>query len=115
MFYLFFLVPSAPQQPALSTVPGSPSELVATWSSPAEPNGVILFYTIQCSSSDTSTTTFVSGNRTRTTVTGLVPYTNYSCYIFGNTSVGAGNSSAVRSARTDESGEFYHCQITYLN
>jgi len=99
----------------LSTVTGSPSELVATWTSPAEPNGVILFYTIQCSSSDTSTTTFVPGNRTQATVTGLDPYTNYSCYIIGNTSAGAGNSSAARSARTDESGEFYHGQIICLD
>lgn len=90
----------------MSAVPGSPSELMLTWTSPAEPNGVILSYTIQCFSSDTSTTFVIPGNTTQATVTGLEPYTNYSCSIFGNTLAGAGNSSAAHSARTDESSEF---------
>ena len=46
----------------------------------------------------------VNGTTLATTLTGLNPYTQYSCYLTANTSVGEGRSSAVITSRTTESG-----------
>ena len=44
--------------------------------------------------------------------TGLNPYTQYSCYVTANTSVGEGNPSDVVMARTVEDGEIEVPNIT---
>ena len=136
MFYhdlfvcLLLLVPSAPEQPVVSRVVGSPLNLFVTWMSPTEPNGVILSYTVYCYKPTTDlgnetqqhsgngsevqqpdvgdesmyVETIVPANETQAVVTGLEPYTTYNCYVVANTSAGAGNPSFVHSATTDESG-----------
>ena len=110
------------------TIAGSPTALQVMWNPPAEPNGVILSYTIVCYESTTDSDsgsgsgmqmsgllpiellnktlifTVVSGNQSQATVTGLMPYTYYECYVTANTSVGAGNASIIQLSRTDESG-----------
>ena len=124
------LVPSAPEQPVVSRVVGSPLNLFVTWTPPSEPNGVIAFYTVYCyeltpdlvngtqqhsgggsemqqhNVGDESmyVHTIVPGNETQAVVTCLEPYTTYNCYVVANTSAGAGNPSFVHSATTDESG-----------
>ena len=46
-----------------------------------------------------------SGNVTEATVMGLLPFTNYGCYVTANTSVGGGPPSPIQTQRTVESGE----------
>ena len=124
---LYIIVPSAPEHPVVSRVIGSPLNLIVTWTSPSEPNGVIESYTAYCykptldlgngtqhysggmrqpdvGDESMYAHTIVLGNETQATVTGLEPYTTYNCYVVGNTSAGAGNHSFADSATTDESG-----------
>ena len=127
---LLLLVPSAPEQPVVSRVVGSPLNLFVTWTSPSEPNGVILSYTVHCykptpdlgnetqqhsgngsemqqpdvGDESMYVKTIVPGNETQAVVTGLEPYTTYNCYVVANTSAGAGNPSFAHRATTDESG-----------
>ena len=127
---LLLLVPSAPEQPVVSRVVGSPLNLFVTWMSPTEPNGVIVSYTVYCYKPTTDlgngthqhsgngsevqqpdvgnesmyVKTIVPANETQAVVTGLEPYTTYNCYVVANTSAGAGNPSFAHRATTDESG-----------
>ena len=128
---LLLLVPSAPEHPVVSRIVGSPLDLLVTWTSPSEPNGVIESYTVYCykptahlgngtqqySESGSGMQqpdvgdesmyihTIIPGNETQAVVTGLEPYTTYNCYVVANTSAGAGNPSFAHAATTDESGE----------
>ena len=128
---LLLLVPSAPEHPVVSRIVSSPLDLLVTWTSPSEPNGVIESYTVYCYKPTTNfgngtqqysesgsgmqqpdvrdesiyAHTIVLGNETQATVTGLEPYTTYNCYVVANTSAGAGDPSFAHAATTDESGE----------
>ena len=103
---------------------GEPNELLATWTVPEDPNGIILNYTVYCdetvlvegseasgegndvSESNTPTViVVVPGSELFVVVMELTPYTYYDCYVTANTSVGEGNSSMIKSAQTDESGQ----------
>lgn len=112
-------MPSAPLNCVVSAVAGSPTFLSVSWSTPMPKNGVITLYSIYCNttgsqpypeqvigpnmptirSSATATTMSVTFN------TALKPYTNYSCYVTANTSVGEGRPSVVVTGRTAEGGE----------
>ena len=48
----------------------------------------------------------VNGTTLATTLTGLNPYTQYSCYVTANTSVGQGSPSVVVTRQTAQSGNF---------
>ena len=112
----------------MSRVLGSPLNLLVTWTSPSEPNGVIESYTVHCykptldlgngtqqysggmrqpdiHDESMYAHTIVPGNETQAIVTDLEPYTTYNCYVVANTSAGAGDPSFAHSATTDESGE----------
>ena len=116
------------------TVQDSPSELQVFWDQPNQPNGVIVSYNIYCyelttnegSSSgsndqilypvdrhDALQLVVIPGNVTEATVSGLIPYTQYDCYVTANTSVGEGNESVVQSARTDESSKFSAAKLSF--
>ena len=49
----------------------------------------------------------VNGTTLATTLTGLNPYTQYSCYVTANTSVGEGSPSTIGTAQSYETCEFY--------
>ena len=100
------------------TVPGSPTQLLVIWNPPAEPNGIIISYTVNCYESllssgfgsqmeanETLISMVVLGNQSQAIVTDLEPYTYYECYVTATTSAGAGNISIIQSARTDESSK----------
>ena len=112
----------------MSRVLGSPLNLLVTWTSPSEPNGVIESYTVHCykpildlgngtqqysggmrqpdiHDESMYARTIVPGNETQAIVTDLEPYTTYNCYVVANTSAGAGDPSFAHSVTTDESGE----------
>ena len=121
------VVPSEPTDPSVMTIPGSPTQLLVMWGPPAEPNGMIISYTVNCyeslrssgsgsgmetPSSELANKTLISmivfGNQSQATVTDLEPYTYYECYITAATSVGVGNASVIKSIRTDESSRSHN-------
>ena len=61
-----------------------------TWKPPNEPNGFITEYQFQCSGENHAVNSYVMGSQTTTTLSGLLPYTNYFCSITAYTSVGGG-------------------------
>ena len=117
-------VPTEPRSVKVLSLAGSPTELLVTWDPPAEPNGIILSYTVYCyvlsndsitnqpllAPLDTLVTTMplyieVPGNQTEAVMEDLVPYTYYLCLATANTSIGESNSSSIQLNRTDESGK----------
>ena len=129
MFVLpFDAVPSEPLNPNVLTISGSPTELLVTWDPPAEPNGIILSYTVYCYdqpmeeyqalSKDTNTSQpeqkEIPGNETEAVLVNLTPYYLYGCLVTANTSVGEGNSSVIHFNITDESGKHNSCRSFFL-
>ena len=127
IIYSLSSVPSEPQNPDIQSIAGSPTELLVMWDPPAEPNGVILTYTVYCyvlANDSLASESFllpldsivtmmpsftqVPGNQTEVVVVDLVPYTDYFCFITANTSIGESNSSNIVFNRTDESGKKPH-------
>ena len=49
----------------------------------------------------------VNGTTLAATLTGLNPYTQYTCYVTANTSVGQGSPSAILTALSAQSGNLY--------
>ena len=118
------------------TVQGSPSQLQVFWDPPNQPNGLILSYNVYCyeitindgsgsgsgsenqilhpvDANDALQLMVFPGNVTEATVSGLIPYTQYNCYVTANTSVGEGNVIVVQSARTDESSKFSAAKLSF--
>ena len=127
---LFFLntVPSEPESVLVMAVQGSPSQLQVSWDPPDQPNGLILSYSVYCYelttddllgvgsgdqmlypvvANDALQLVVAPGIMSEANASGLIPYTQYDCYVTANTSVGEGNVSVVQSARTDESSKFF--------
>ena len=80
-----------------------------------EPNGVITEYQLQCSGGGQVFSRTVMGSQTTTTLSGLLPYTSYSCNITAHTSVGGG-PAATTSVTTEQDSEQimnekYYCFI----
>ena len=122
MSYILFsyLVPSSPLNFSLSPVAGSPTQLSASWSVPIPRNGIITGYSVYCNTSANQAypeqiigsnaptiRSLVNGTTLATILTGFYPYTQYSCYVTANTSVGEGNSSNILNGSTLQSG---NCQ-----
>ena len=115
--HYLFAVPSSPQNFSLSPVTGSPYQLSASWSVPIPRNGIITGYSVYCNTSDNQTypeqvigpnvptiRSVVNGTTLAATLTGLSPYTQYSCYVTANTSVGQGGPSATLTTLSAQSG-----------
>ena len=115
-----FSVPSSPQNFSLSPVAGSPSQLSASWSVPISRNGIITGYSVYCNTSANQSypeqmigsnvptiRSVVNGTTLAATLSGLSPYTQYSCYVTANTSVGEGNLSAIFAILTAQSGNLF--------
>ena len=49
----------------------------------------------------------VNGATLAVTLTGLNPYTQYSCYVTANTSVGEGSPSVILTVQTSQSGKIH--------
>ena len=74
------------------------------WGQPEQADGVINEYQLQCSGGGQVFSPVVPGSQTTTTLSGLLPYTNYSCSITAHTSVGGG-PAATTSVTTEEDCE----------
>ena len=128
--YWFSAAPSLPLNLSVSTVPGSPNELSASWSPPLPKNGIIIAYTVYCNTSASqpypeqvigpnvpTVRSVINGAslggmsmfrppaNMSTFNTGFNPYTQYNCYVTANTSVGEGTPSQIMTARTDQSSK----------
>ena len=114
---IFLAVPSLPLNISLSSIAGSPSQLSASWSVPIPRNGIITGYSVYCNTSANQTypeqvigpneptiRSVVNGTTLAATLSGLSPYTQYSCYVTANTSVGEGSPSFVFTTITVQSG-----------
>ena len=96
-------VPAGPPRQFLSVSFNSTS-IIVSWSAPATPNGVITEYQLQCSGGGQVFSRTVMGSQTTTTLSGLLPYTSYSCSITAHTSVGGG-PAATTSVTTEQDSE----------
>ena len=110
--------PSPPRSFSLSPVADSPTQLSASWSVPIPRNGIITGYSVYCNTSEDQTypeqmigpnvptiRSVVNETTLATTLTGLNPFTYYSCYVTANTSFGEGGSSNVFTNSTIQSGD----------
>ena len=80
-------------------------DVTLSWGSPTEANGVITKYQFQCSVGEEHVFNHtVMGSQTTTTLSGLLPYTSYSCSITAHTSVGGG-PAATTSVITEQDSE----------
>ena len=86
----------------LNGVSNDSRSLTLTWKAPVQPNGVITEYQLQCSGGGQVFNRTVM--ETMTTLSGLLPYTNYSCSITAHTSVGGG-PAATTSVTTLQDSE----------
>ena len=105
---LFSAAPSEPMN--FNLLPNTSSSLSANWEVPARPNGIILGYTISCTTPPTSAmpiTFIVPGSVRSHLLTGLEPFTNYTCEVRANTSAGGGDSSNTDTERTDVGGKCF--------
>ena len=104
-----FLFSAAPSEPMnFNLLPNTSSSLSASWEVPARPNGIILGYTISCTTPLTSAmpiTFIVPGSVLSHLLMGLEPFTDYTCEVRANTSAGFGDSSNTDTERTDEGGK----------
>ena len=96
-------VPSGPPR-QFSGVAESSTSIIYSWSAPATPNGVITEYQLLCSGGGQELSRSVMGSQTITTLSGLLPYTSYSCSITAHTSAGGG-PAATTSVITEQDGE----------
>ena len=102
---IFFFFPSEPSFPVNLTINYFDSTtLLLSWLEPVPPNGIITEYFINCSS-DVNSKYYV--NRTTNTtglISGLQPFTNYTCSVTAYTKVGGGPTITVRG-QTDQSSK----------
>ena len=69
--------------------------ITLSWMYPVEPNGVVTHYQLQCTGREQTLNHAVKGSLTTATLSGLLPYTNYSCSITAHTSVGGGPAATT--------------------
>ena len=89
------------------TVNTSSKSISLKWSSPLKPNGIIVKYVLRCSGlTEVPNKPNLQLNVSQTTarLSGLCPYTNYSCSITAHTSVGGG-PAATTSVTTEQDGK----------
>ena len=107
----------------ISVPSGAPKDMFASvqsrnltlfWSPPlrSQRNGVIISYLITCSSGDIIINTTRTSS-TSLTITGLQPFTNYSCSIIAHTSVGGGPAATI-NATTRQDGKSLFKQRLFI-
>ena len=120
ILFFFFLVPSSPLNLSVSPVAGSPTQLSANWSAPVPKNGIITGYSVYCNTSANQSypeqvigsnvptiRSVVHGTTLAVIISGFSPYTQFSCYVTANTSVGEGSTSKIVTVQTAQSGNIF--------
>ena len=98
----FYILPEPNGLPQNITFLLTSRSLTLSWSPPlpSQRNGVIISYLITCSSGDIIINTTRTSS-TSLTITGLQPFTNYTCSVSASTIIGDG-PAVVNSAITSE-------------
>ena len=83
-----------------------PQTISLTWRPPLleEQNGILRYYLVTLTSSLPTVTRNISATQLSLNVTGLRPYTLYSCTVVVST-IGLGPPTAAQQIRTPEAGE----------
>ena len=109
-------VPSMPLNFQLSAV--TSSVLMANWTPPSSPDGIVTGYTVYCTVSQNQTypeqvptgastyTVFNETSQTSVYLSGLLPFTFYQCYVTANTRAGEGNPSDTNTTQTNHAGKY---------
>ena len=82
------------------------TNITLTWGPPDHDklNGLLVEYRVQCSGRTREYNQIVNSSQNTTTLSGLLPYTNYSCNITAHNSAGGG-PAATTSVTTKQDGE----------
>ena len=94
-------VPAGPPRQVMS-INNNSTSINVSWIVPATQNGVITEYQLQCSNHKQVFNHTVQGSQTTTTLSGLLPYTNYSCNITAHTSAGGGPGATIDITTTQD-------------
>ena len=104
-----YTAPTAPREFSLSTIRYFPNIIIATWTPPIPKNGIITAYSVYCNTSVNGLIIRAKTNATTLVVTintGSVMFTQYSCYVTANTSIGEGTPSQMITIESREHIEF---------
>ena len=103
--FLFLYIVTVPETPVANYFLSSKNStsVVMIWTPPVKPNGVIIEYQLQCFGGEQEYRWTVRGSQTTTTLSGLHPYTNYSCSITAHTSVGGGPAQHISVLSKEDS------------
>ena len=99
---MVYTVPAGPPR-QFSGIAKNSTSVIVSWNAPATPNGVITEFQLQCSGRGQVFNRTVMGSQIITSLSGLLPYTNYSCSITAHTSAGGG-PTATTSVITAQDG-----------
>ena len=106
-----YLVPSAPLNLTVSAI--SHHSANVTWSPPANPNGILLFYQLEYSIMGQSSMTLdVPAESLAASLVELTPAQVYQVTVRANTSVGFGSRSEPARATTEMDSECNHTHCT---
>ena len=103
-------VPAGPPRQVFGNAENSKT-ITFIWSAPSTPNGVITEYQLQCSGGGKVFNRTVM--KTTTTLSGLLPFTNYSCSITAHTSVGGGPAATTSVTTLQDGNILYHLVIAW--
>ena len=98
-------MPTPPQHFGLARVPGSPSMLLASWTTPDPANGIIIGYRVNCHADPFGSIT-LNSSASFAVLGNLKPYTQYRCSVQAFTGVGLGSASEQQVARTGQDCKF---------
>ena len=100
-------VPGVPQ--SVNVISPSSTSLMVTWGHPLAPNrnGVITGYTVLRRVGNEMNTLELFSNDTSQLLEGLVPFTEYTISVAGNTSAGQGEFSVPFTVRTLNDSEWW--------
>ena len=105
-------VPSAPLNLTVSAI--GRHFVNVTWSPPANPNGILLFYQLEYSIvGQSSMTLYVPAKSLTASLEDLTPAQVYQVTVRANTSVGFGSSSEPVRATTERDSECDHTHCTH--
>lgn len=105
---IFHIAPSQPPQNFFRQAITSTSVLLS-WNPPPfeSQNGHIIAYYLNITSLDSGDTVLYNSVATSVHISGLIPYTSYTCIVAAMTSVGLGPYTTTISFTTNEDGELF--------